>query len=48
MTASKHGVDRSALMQPEDVAETVLYLLSLSDRAHVDQIYIRRRSSCPL
>jgi len=45
---ARPDLDRSALMQPEDVAETVLYLLSLSDRAHVDQIYIRRRSSCPL
>ncbi len=34
-------------MQPEDVAQAVMYLLSLSDRAAVDQIYIRRRGSQP-
>ena len=40
-------LDRSGLMLPEDVAQTVLYLLSLSDRAAVDQIYLRRRGSQP-
>jgi hypothetical protein len=34
-------------MQPEDVAQTVMYLLCLSDRAAIDQIYIRRRGSQP-
>jgi NADP-dependent 3-hydroxy acid dehydrogenase YdfG len=34
-------------MQPEDIAQTVMYLLSLSDRAMVDEIYIRRSSSTP-
>jgi 3-oxoacyl-[acyl-carrier protein] reductase len=45
--AARPDLDRSVLMQPEDVAQTVLYLLSLSDRAAVDQIYIRRRGSQP-
>ena len=40
-------LDRSGLMIPEDVAHTVLYLLSLSDRAAVDQIHLRRRGSQP-
>jgi 3-oxoacyl-[acyl-carrier protein] reductase len=44
---ARPDLDRSVLMQPEDIAQTVLYLLSLSDRAHVDQIYIRRRTSKP-
>jgi len=35
------------LMQAEDVAEAVLYLLSLSDRVAVDQICLRRRNSSP-
>ena len=35
------------LMDPDDVADAVAYLLSLSDRAAVDEIYIRRRSSAP-
>jgi 3-oxoacyl-[acyl-carrier protein] reductase len=35
------------LLQPDDIAQAVLYLLSLSDRATVDEIYIRRRHSSP-
>ena len=35
------------IIQPDDIARTVLYLLSLSDRAHVDQIYIRRKMGKP-
>jgi len=38
---------RSELLQPEDIARTVLFLLSLSPRAAIDQIYIRRRKSAP-
>ena len=38
---------RDALMQPEDIAQAVEYLLALSPRAAVDQIYIRRQSSKP-
>ena len=44
---ARPDLDRSILMQPEDIAQAVLYLLSLSERAHVDEIYIRRRSSSP-
>ncbi len=44
---ARPDLDRSALLQPDDVAGAVLYLLSLSDRAAVDQIYIRRRTSKP-
>jgi 3-oxoacyl-[acyl-carrier protein] reductase len=45
--AARPDLDRSVLMQPEDIAQTVMYLLSLSDRAAVDQITIRRRGSQP-
>jgi 3-oxoacyl-[acyl-carrier protein] reductase len=45
--AARPDLDPSVLMQPEDVAQAVMYLLSLSDRAAVDQIYIRRRGSQP-
>jgi NAD(P)-dependent dehydrogenase (short-subunit alcohol dehydrogenase family) len=45
--AARPDLDRAILLQPEDIAQTVLYLLSLSDRAAVDQIYIRRRTSAP-
>ncbi len=44
---ARPDLDPSVLMQPEDIAQTVMYLLSLSDRAAVDQIYIRRRGSQP-
>ena len=40
-------LDRSVLVHPEDIAKTVLYLLSLSDRAMVDQISVRRMTSTP-
>ena len=45
--AARPGLDPSILMQPEDVARTVLFLLTLSDRCAIDEIYIRRRSSKP-
>ena len=35
------------LMQPEDIAHAVLFLLSLSARCAVDEIAIRRRGSAP-
>ncbi len=44
---ARPDLDRSILMQPDDIAQTVLFLLSLSDRCAIDQIYIRRRSSTP-
>ena len=44
---ARPDLDRSILMQPVDIAQGVLFLLSLSNRAHVDQIYIRRRTSQP-
>ncbi len=44
---ARPDLDRSVLMHPADIANTVLYLLSLSDRAAVDQIYVRRRKSSP-
>ncbi|MBM4091388.1 MAG: SDR family oxidoreductase [Planctomycetes bacterium] len=46
-SAARPDLDPTDLMQPEDVAQTVMYLLSLSDRAAVDQVYIRRRTSQP-
>lgn len=45
--AARPDLDRSGLLQPEDIAQTVLFLLSLSDQAAVDEIYIRRRGSTP-
>ncbi|MCK5094777.1 MAG: SDR family oxidoreductase [Spirochaetes bacterium] len=45
--AARPDLDRSILIPPEDIAKTVLFMLSLSDRTMVDQIYIRRRTGTP-
>ena len=44
---ARPDLDPSGLIRPEDIANTTLYLLSLSDQATVDQIYIRRRDGIP-
>jgi 3-oxoacyl-[acyl-carrier protein] reductase len=44
---ARPDLDRSVLIRPEDIASTVIYMLSLSEQAAVDQVYIRRRSSAP-
>ena len=44
---SRPDLKADDLMQPEDIAQAVEFLLSLSDRAAVDEIYIRRRTSKP-
>ena len=44
---ARPDLDDSVLIPPEDIAKTVLYLLSLSDRSMVDEIYIRRSASSP-
>ena len=47
MDALRPDLDKALLMKPEDVADAVLFLLSLSNSAAVDEIYIRRRTSAP-
>lgn len=44
---SRPDLDRSILIQPTDIANSVLYLLSLSEHCAIDQIYIRRKKSTP-
>jgi NAD(P)-dependent dehydrogenase (short-subunit alcohol dehydrogenase family) len=44
---ARPDLDRSTLLQGEDIAQTVLFLLSLPEHAAIDEIYIRRRSSAP-
>jgi 3-oxoacyl-[acyl-carrier protein] reductase len=44
---ARPDLNRDELLQPEDIAQTVCYLLSLSPRAAIDQVYIRRRNSTP-
>lgn len=36
-----------ALMDPEDVANTILYMIAFSDKASIDNVVIRRRGSSP-
>ncbi|MGQ9616747.1 MAG: SDR family NAD(P)-dependent oxidoreductase [Spirochaetota bacterium] len=45
--SGRPDIERSKLILPEDIAKAVLFLFSLSDRAWVDQIYVRRRTSTP-
>jgi len=47
MEALRPDLDKALLMKPDDIADAVLFLLSLSDSAAVDEIHIRRRSSAP-
>ncbi len=44
---ARPDLDPDILLQPDDVAQAVGYLLSLSPKAAVDQIYIRRQSGKP-
>lgn len=44
---ARPDLKREELLQPEDIAHAVMFLLSLSDRAAIDQLYIRRRNSQP-
>ncbi len=45
--AARPDLDRSVLIPPEDIAKTVLFMLSLSERSAIDQIHIRRRAGSP-
>ncbi|MGD0088373.1 MAG: SDR family oxidoreductase [Planctomycetota bacterium] len=44
---ARPDLKREELLQPEDIAETVMFLLALPERAAIDEIYIRRRNSQP-
>jgi NAD(P)-dependent dehydrogenase (short-subunit alcohol dehydrogenase family) len=44
---SRPTLDRSEYIHPEDISKAVLFLLSLSERAMVDMIVMRRSSSSP-
>jgi 3-oxoacyl-[acyl-carrier protein] reductase len=46
-TQARPDIDRKLLIRPEDIADTVLYMLKLSDTAWVDEIIVRRRSAKP-
>ncbi len=44
---ARPDLDKSILIRPDDIAKTVLYLLSLSGTAMVDEICIRRIGATP-
>lgn len=44
---ARPDLDLSQLLKPEDIAKVVMFLLSLPERAAIDEIYIRRRASQP-
>jgi 3-oxoacyl-[acyl-carrier protein] reductase len=44
---ARPDLDSSILIKPEDIASCVIFLLSLSERAWIDQIYVRRRNGTP-
>ena len=44
---ARPDLDASTLIQPEDVAKTVAFLLSLKGNAQVDEIRIRRKDNTP-
>jgi NAD(P)-dependent dehydrogenase (short-subunit alcohol dehydrogenase family) len=44
---ARPDLERAVMLAPGDVAQVVLFLLSLPERAAVDEILIRRRSSRP-
>ena len=46
-TKVRPDIDKSLLIRPEDIADTVLYMLKLSDTAWVDEITVRRRAAKP-
>ena len=45
---ARPGTDRSDWMQPEDIAYLVLMLLTQSERATIDEVYIRRYDASPI
>jgi len=40
-------LDRSLMIHPDDIAKTVIFLMSLSERAMIDMIAIRRSTASP-
>jgi NAD(P)-dependent dehydrogenase (short-subunit alcohol dehydrogenase family) len=44
---ARPDLDRSLLIRSEDISKAVLFLLSLSDRAMVDMLVIRRSTASP-
>jgi 3-oxoacyl-[acyl-carrier protein] reductase len=44
---ARPDLDRSVLMQPQDIADIVLFLVTRPGKAVIDEIYVRREASTP-
>ncbi len=44
---ARPDLDRSVLMQPQEIADIVLFLLTRSGQAVIDEIHVRREASTP-
>ncbi len=47
VTRARPDLDRSVLMQPEEIADVVLFLLTRRGNAVMDAVYLRRAASTP-
>ena len=47
ITDARPGLEKSLLIYPQDISKAVLFLLSISNRAMVDMIVIRRSTATP-
>lgn len=47
VTRARPDIDRSELMQPQEIADIVLFLVTRHGNAVIDQVDVRRRSSLP-
>ncbi|MEM2123691.1 MAG: SDR family oxidoreductase [Candidatus Bathyarchaeia archaeon] len=47
LLAIRPDLKPETLMDPEDVANTILYMIAFSDKASIDNVVIRRRESSP-
>ena len=45
--SARPDLDPQVMIHPEDIAQVVLFLLSLSEHCAIDEIYIRRKSGSP-
>ena len=47
VAASRPDLDRSVLMEPDEIAEIVLFVLTRRGKAVIDEIHVRRAASTP-
>ena len=47
VSRARPDLDRSVLMQPEEIADIVLFLVTQQGNAVIDEIRVRRASSTP-